>query len=77
MVTAYIKLIDEEELRYKIRLESDEPTKPIAGHRYVDLLGLNPFANRTTMLLDFFGIKYTPPNEYMKLGSVMEDYLID
>lgn len=77
MVTANIKLIDEEELLYNITLESDEPTKPIAGHRYVDLLGLNPFANNTSMLLDFYGIKYVPQNDYMKLGSLLEDYLID
>lgn len=77
MVKAYIKLINEEELKYEIKLETDEPTKPIAGHRYVDLLGLNSFANRTSMLLDFYGIKYVPPNDYMRLGALLEDYLID
>lgn len=61
---------------YKLHLSSDVPTKPIAGHRFVDLLGKNQYINEDDLLLDLYGLKFVPKNVYMELGNTLEDFVI-
>lgn len=63
--------------QFKITFSSDVPTKPIAGHRFIDLLGKNPYVNRTDLLLDLYGLKFVPKNVYMELGQTLEKYVIN
>ena len=73
MVT--IKVVDEQD-SVRLYLSSDTPTKPIAGHRFVDLLGKNQFINKNDLILDLYGLKYVPENIYMTLGKTLEEPVI-
>ena len=75
MVKAKItKLEDYDEPYFYIKLSSDEPTKPIAGHRFVDLLGRTSYPQSDVeLLLDLYGLKYVPKNVYMELGQALEE----
>ena len=65
--------IDKDNYCFLIKLSSDTPTKPIAGHRFVDLLGKNQYVDDIDLLLDLYGIKYVPKNVYMELGQALEE----
>jgi hypothetical protein len=62
---------------YKLHLSSDVPTKPIAGHRFIDLLGENHYVTMDDVLLDLYGLKFVPKNVYMELGQKLEDYVLN
>lgn len=62
---------------FKLNFASDVPTKPIAGHRFIDLLGENHYVTNDDILLDLYGLKFVPKNVYMELGALLEDYVLN
>ena len=51
--------------------------KPISGHRFTALLGLESNLTDTKLLFDLFGLRFQSETRVMTLGKVMESTCID
>ena len=60
-----------------IKVYSENPIKPIGGHRFVGLLNKKQYDNAFTLILGFLGLKPFERNIYADIGRHYENIILD
>ena len=61
----------------ELKLFTNQEPIAISGHRFVALLGENPFVNDLALFLDFLKLRKITANKYMNVGVMFEKVLLN